>query len=91
MFKVFSCHFFQQMAELVKTQMSNNGTHFLSSCVPVNIEKTGDGKLCVDYMCNNSERHQEVFDTVLFAVGKNYAIHLSGSSFEGKPKACVDA
>ncbi|XP_069134970.1 thioredoxin reductase 2, mitochondrial-like isoform X2 [Argopecten irradians] len=63
--------FDQQMAHLVTDYMENSGTRFLKQCVPVRVEKNGDGKLEVQYQDANGNKDKETFDTVLLAVGRS--------------------
>ncbi|XP_068737214.1 thioredoxin reductase 2, mitochondrial-like isoform X2 [Montipora capricornis] len=64
--------FDQQMAKLVTDYMENHGTRFLKQCVPVRIDKKDNGLLHVTWKETvTGESHQETFDTVLFAIGRD--------------------
>ncbi|KAK3599073.1 hypothetical protein CHS0354_024400 [Potamilus streckersoni] len=63
-------HFDQQMAGFVIQHMENSGTKFLRKCAPQRIEKREDGKLVVVYTDMKNQSHQDVYDTVLLAVGR---------------------
>lgn len=59
------------MAQLVTDYMENHGTRFLKRCVPVRIDKEDSGLLHVTWKeTETGESHQEIFETVLFAIGK---------------------
>jgi thioredoxin reductase (NADPH) len=68
--------FDQQMAGLVVKEMKNKGVKFLNRCIPSSLEKSKNGKILVRWeAAQNSEKDSsgsghEVFDTVLFAVGR---------------------
>lgn len=67
-----SFHLFQQMANLVAANMKAHGTKFIEKSVPTGIEKLPDGKLTVRWkILESGEELKDVFDTVLFAIGKN--------------------
>jgi thioredoxin reductase (NADPH) len=63
--------FDQQMAEIVTNEMMSKGVNFLKKCIPLSVEKKEDGKLLVSWT-NVTEQctHSDMFDTVLFAVGR---------------------
>jgi len=63
--------FDQQMAHLVKESMIEAGVKFLSKCIPNSVEKTEDNRLLVKWSnTENGTTFSDVFDTVLFAVGR---------------------
>ncbi|XP_020808412.1 thioredoxin reductase 1, mitochondrial isoform X3 [Drosophila serrata] len=63
--------FDQQMAELVASSMEERGIPFLRRTVPLSVEKQEDGKLLVKYQnVDNGEVGQDVYDTVLWAIGR---------------------
>eukprot|EP01107_Rhizomastix_libera_P004453 TRINITY_DN174_c0_g1_i1.p1 TRINITY_DN174_c0_g1~~TRINITY_DN174_c0_g1_i1.p1 ORF type:complete len:566 (+),score=149.29 TRINITY_DN174_c0_g1_i1:49-1746(+) len=64
--------FDQQMANLIGDYMEHEGVRFVRGAVPTKIEKLESGKLRVSYHGEFSEG-QEEFDTVLYAVGRQYA------------------
>ena len=58
------------MANLVADHMANHGTCFLRQCVPVSVERSGDGRLLVHWRnLSSGENRGDTFDTVMFAVG----------------------
>ncbi|XP_068706093.1 thioredoxin reductase 2, mitochondrial-like [Montipora foliosa] len=64
--------FDQQMAKLVTDYMENHGTRFLKQCVPVRIDKKDNGILHVTWKETvTGKSHQETFETVLFAIGRD--------------------
>lgn len=64
--------FDQQMAQLATDYMENHGTRFLKQCVPVRIDKADNGLLHVTWKESvTGESHQETFETVLFAIGRD--------------------
>ncbi|KAH8248020.1 hypothetical protein KR038_000750 [Drosophila bunnanda] len=63
--------FDQQMAELVASSMEERGIPFLRKTVPLSVEKQDDGKLLVKYQnVDTGEVGQELYDTVLWAIGR---------------------
>ncbi|XP_037727398.1 thioredoxin reductase 1, mitochondrial isoform X2 [Drosophila subpulchrella] len=63
--------FDQQMAELVAASMEERGIPFLRKSVPLSVEKQDDGKLLVKYKnTETGEEAEDVFDTVLWAIGR---------------------
>ena len=61
------------MAQLATDYMENHGTRIIKQCVPVRIEKADDGLLHVTWKDSvTGESHKEPFETVLFAIGKNF-------------------
>nr|XP_017034783.1 thioredoxin reductase 1, mitochondrial isoform X2 [Drosophila kikkawai] len=63
--------FDQQMAELVASSMEERGIPFLRKTVPLSVEKQDDGKLLVKYQnVETGEEGQELYDTVLWAIGR---------------------
>ncbi|XP_015115043.1 thioredoxin reductase 1, mitochondrial isoform X2 [Diachasma alloeum] len=62
--------FDQQMANLVAEEMEQRGVHFIHQAKPKAIEKQEDGRLLVHWVDKNGEVHQDVYDTVLFAIGR---------------------
>ena len=58
------------MANLVADHMANHGTCFLRQCVPVSVERSGDGRILVHWRnLSSGENRGDTFDTVMFAVG----------------------
>lgn len=67
--------FDQQMAGLVVKEMESKGVQFLQKCIPSSLERTQDGKILVRWeptpnTQGSTGAGKEVFDTVLFAVGR---------------------
>lgn len=63
--------FDQQMANIVSDAMVERGIKFLHKCIPKSVEKQADGKLLVKYLNTESNTEfSEVFDTVLWAIGR---------------------
>ena len=61
------------MAQLATDYMESHGTRIIKQCVPVRIEKADDGLLHVTWKDSvTGESHKEPFETVLFAIGKNF-------------------
>jgi thioredoxin reductase (NADPH) len=59
------------MAGIIKDEMISKGVNFLMKCVPLSVEKKGDGKLLVSWTnVTDQSTHSDTFDTVLFAVGR---------------------
>lgn len=64
--------FDQQMANSVAANMKAHGTKFIEKSVPTGIEKLPDGKLTVRWkILESGEELKDVFDTVLFAIGRD--------------------
>jgi len=69
---IFLRGFDQQMAELIADYMQGHGVKIVRPAVPTRIEKTEEGKRRVFFLQGDSKTEQsEVYDTVLFAVGRN--------------------
>lgn len=62
--------FDQQMADIVSAAMVEKGINFLHKTLPKSIEKTADGKLLVKYANTEGAEGSDVYDTVLFAIGR---------------------
>ena len=62
--------FDQQMAELVSGAAAEKGVKFLHECKPTSVEKTEDGRYLVKHVFNNGTEGSDVYDTVLFAIGR---------------------
>ncbi|KAL6430935.1 hypothetical protein ACFW04_007016 [Cataglyphis niger] len=62
--------FDQQMANLVAEEMEHRGVHFIYQAKPKKIAKQEDGRLLVDWVDKDGQIHQDVYDTVLFAIGR---------------------
>lgn len=63
--------FDQQMAGIIKDSMVERGIKFLFTTLPNSIEKQSDGRLKVRWTnANTGEEGSDVFDTVLFAIGR---------------------
>lgn len=62
--------FDQQMAEMVTSAAIEKGVKFHMKCQPTSVEKTVDGRLKVNYKFDDGRIDSDIFDTVLFAVGR---------------------
>lgn len=67
---IFLRGFDQQMAELVAGAAAEKGVKFIQKSVPSAVEKQEDGRLLVRYSNAEGQQLSEVFDTVLFAIGR---------------------
>lgn len=65
--------FDQQMAEMVTNASIEKGVKFHFKAQPKSIEKLADGRLQVKYAFDDGREETEIFDTVLFAIGR-YAL-----------------
>ncbi|XP_064459204.1 thioredoxin reductase 2, mitochondrial-like [Ornithodoros turicata] len=73
--------FDQQMSRLVTDHMESEGTHFLWKCLPKGIEKLPDSRLKVSWENESGQKSSDVFDTVMFAIGRRaYTAHLNLTS-----------
>lgn len=55
---------------MVASEMEQRGVHFVYQAKPKAIEKQEDGRLLVHWVDKEGEIHQDVYDTVLFAIGR---------------------
>ncbi|XP_044261569.1 thioredoxin reductase 2, mitochondrial isoform X1 [Tribolium madens] len=62
--------FDQQMAKLIASAMEEKGVKFLHKCLPKSVEKRADNKLVVKWTNESGQEFEDVFDTVLFAIGR---------------------
>lgn len=62
--------FDQQMAKLVTDHMTLEGTKFLWKCLPKEVTKLPDGKLKVKWCSSDGKIQEDIFDTILVAVGR---------------------
>ncbi|XP_053972105.1 thioredoxin reductase 2, mitochondrial isoform X2 [Hylaeus volcanicus] len=62
--------FDQQMANIVAQEMERRGVHFIYQAKPAKIEKQSDGRLLVHWVNKDGQVHKDVYDTVLFAIGR---------------------
>lgn len=62
--------FDQQMASTVAEEMQQRGVHFIYQAKPQKIEKQSDGRLLVHWVDKDGQVHQDIYDTVLFAIGR---------------------
>ncbi len=88
--------FDQDMAEKVVTYMSEKQIcQFLRETIPIQMEKAEDGKILVKYKkTTSSEILTEVYDTVLFAIGRQInseSLHLEGLETVSNGKIPVDS
>uniref|UniRef100_U5EQ42 thioredoxin-disulfide reductase (NADPH) n=1 Tax=Corethrella appendiculata TaxID=1370023 RepID=U5EQ42_9DIPT len=62
--------FDQQIAELITQSMQEKGVNFLFKTQPQSVEKQADGRLLVKYRSDDGAEGSDVYDTVLFAIGR---------------------
>ncbi|KAL3206712.1 hypothetical protein MRX96_039964 [Rhipicephalus microplus] len=62
--------FDQQMAKLVTDHMTSEGTKFLWKCLPKEVNKLPDGKLKVKWCSSDGRIQEDIFGTILVAVGR---------------------
>lgn len=62
--------FDQQMSNMVADAMKQKGVKFLMQCIPTSVEKQSDGKLLVKWKNAPGEEFSDVYDTILFAIGR---------------------
>lgn len=67
---IFLRGFDQQMAELVAGAASEKGVKFLHKTVPESVEKQEDGRFLVRFTSSEGQLGSDVYDTVLFAIGR---------------------
>ncbi len=60
----------QKMSYLVVDGMQHHGTNFLMQCVPKSVEKCEDGKLLVKWQDGSNVEGQDMYDTVMMAIGE---------------------
>lgn len=70
---IFLRGFDQQMADLVGAVLTEKGVKFIRDTTPTSVEKTEDGRLLVRYETKDAGEKSDVYDTVLFAVGRKAA------------------
>ncbi len=63
--------FDRQMADKIGAYMEEEGISFIRECVPESLEKTEDGRVRVAAKYNDGTPFSDVFDTVVFAVGRD--------------------
>lgn len=73
--------FDQQMSKLVTSHMESVGTRFLWTCLPRKLEKLPDGRLRVSWTDSQGSVQGDVFDTVMFAIGRQ--ARTKGLNLEG--------
>lgn len=82
--------FDQQMAEIVTGAMVEKGINFLQKTIPNSVEKTEDGRLLVKYTNAEGAQGSDVYDTVLFAIGRKPLtedLKLNNAGIEIHPKS----
>ncbi|XP_071557979.1 thioredoxin reductase 1 isoform X1 [Temnothorax nylanderi] len=62
--------FDRQMAEHIAEEMQQRGVNFIYEAKVKKIAKQEDGRLLVDWVDKDGQIHQDVYDTVLFAIGR---------------------
>lgn len=63
--------FDQQMANFISLSMIEKGVEFKFKTLPTSIEKTSDDRFLVNYRNDEGEEGKDIYDTVLFAIGRN--------------------
>ena len=66
--------FDEQMANMIGKHMEENHVKFIREAVPTEVTQIKEGKpgeLLVKYVLNNGEIKEEVFNTVIFAIGRD--------------------
>lgn len=93
---IFLRGFDQQMAEMVAAASAEKGVKFINKTVPSAVEKTEDGRLLVRYANAEGQLGSDVYDTVLFAIGRKACtddLHLKNAGVAlspGSHKIAVD-
>jgi len=67
---IFLRGFDQQMAQKIGKEMERRGTKFVRPAVPTKIEETEDGKKKVTWNHSLEGEASDVYDTVIFAIGR---------------------
>lgn len=67
---IFLRGFDQQMSNLVADAAAEKGVKFLHKTVPDSVEKQEDGRLLVRFTNAEGQQGSDVYDTVLFAIGR---------------------
>lgn len=67
---IFLRGFDQQMADMVAAAAAEKGVKFIQKTVPSAVEKTEDGRYLVRYSDAEGQQGSDVYDTVLFAIGR---------------------
>ncbi|XP_022907769.1 thioredoxin reductase 2, mitochondrial isoform X2 [Onthophagus taurus] len=62
--------FDQQMAGIIAESMELKGIKFLNKCLPTSVKKQDNGRLLISWKNNQNEEFSDVFDTILFAIGR---------------------
>lgn len=93
---IFLRGFDQGMADMVAAASAEKGVKFLHKTVPSAVEKQEDGRLLVRYANAEGQQGSDVYDTVLFAVGRKACtdeLHLKNAGVAlapGSHKIAVD-
>lgn len=88
--------FDRQMGDLVRDAAAERGVKFLLECKPTAVEKTEDGRLLVKHKLADGSEGSDVYDTVLFAIGrkaKTEELNLEAAGvklYPGSDKISVD-
>lgn len=62
--------FDQQMANLVADEMQERGVNFIYQAKPKAVVKQDDGRLLVHWVDKDGQVHEDIYDTILFAIGR---------------------
>ena len=71
---IFLRGFDQQMANLIGDDLAERGCEMIRNSVPTKLEKNAEGRTVV-YWKEGEEEKSDVFDTVLFAIGRDPEVH----------------
>lgn len=77
--------FDQQMAGMITNAMIEKGVNFIFEAIPLSVDKQEDGRLLVKYRNKDGSEAEDIFDTVLFAIGRTAntsKIHLDKAGVE---------
>lgn len=62
--------FDRQMGDLIAESMALKGIKFLNKCKPISVEKQADGKLLVKWTTESGQEMSDIYDNILFAIGR---------------------
>lgn len=62
--------FDQQMANIITDCLQERGVNFLFKCLPESVEKLENDQLLITWINEEGEEFSDIFDTVLFAIGR---------------------
>lgn len=87
--------FDQEMAGKIVDYMEAHGIKFIREAIPTKLEKLPDGRIEVTYQNTAGQNGKDIFDTVLFAVGRKPEVtkinlEVTGVQLAGSGKIAVD-